>query len=104
MAWNNALYGALLIVPPRVAAEIPALDREVDRLYELAVARTWTSPEFRRERAKLGRMSADFLRLSRSLAGLADIDLPSIWTWDDSRNQVPAQVITTGDNTSEPPA
>jgi hypothetical protein len=104
VAWNNALYGALLIVPPRVAAEIPLLDREVDRLYDLAVARTWTPAEFRQERAKLGRMAADFLRLSRNLAGLADIDLPSIWTWDDSRNQVPIQVMTAGDDMSEPPA
>ena len=104
VAWNNALYGALLIVPPRVAAEIPPLDREVDRLYDLAVARTWTSAEFRQERAKLGRMAADFLRLSRSLAGVADIDLPSIWTWDDSRNQVSTQVMTASDDTSEPPA
>ena len=104
VAWNNALYGALLIVPPRVAAEIPALDREVDRLYDLAVARAWTSAEFRQERAKLGRMAADFLRLSRSLAGLADIDLPSIWTWDDSRKQMPEQVMTAGEDTSRPTA
>src|SRR5579871_2743505 len=35
--WNRALYGALLIASPDVAAEIPELDREVDRLLDLAV-------------------------------------------------------------------
>lgn len=80
--WNNAKYGALLIVPPAVVTKIPELDREVDRLIDLAVARTWTRTEFRQERANLGRMAADYLRLARSLAGLSDIELPSIWTWD----------------------
>ena len=81
--WNNALYGALLIAPPGVAGEIPKLDREVDRLLDLAVARRWTRREFRQERVRLGRMAADYLRLARGLAGLPDIDLSSIWAWDD---------------------
>jgi hypothetical protein len=80
--WNNALYGVLLIAPPGVAAKIPQLDREVDRLLDLAVFRSWTRTEFRQERANLGRMAAEYLRLTRSLAGLPDIELPSIWTWD----------------------
>jgi hypothetical protein len=82
VGWNNALYGALLIAPPSVAAKIPELDREVDRLVDLAVSQIWTRTEFRQERAKLGRMAAEYLRLTRSLAGLPDIELPSIWTWD----------------------
>jgi hypothetical protein len=82
VAWNNALYRALLIAPPSVATKIPDLDREVDRLVDLAVARSWTRTEFRQERAGLGRMAAEYLRLARSLAGLPDIELPSIWTWD----------------------
>ena len=81
--WNRALYGALLIAPPEVAAEIPELDREVDRLLDLAVARVWTRAEFRRERARLGRMAAAHLRLARTAAGLPGIELRSIWTWDD---------------------
>jgi hypothetical protein len=57
---------------------------EVDRLMELAVAQTWTRTQFRQQRADLGRMAADYLRLARSLAGLPDVELPSIWTWDAS--------------------
>jgi hypothetical protein len=82
VSWNNALYRALLIAPPSVATKIPELDREVDRLVDLAVSRIWTRTEFRQERASLGRMAAEYLRLARSLAGLPDIELPSIWTWD----------------------
>jgi hypothetical protein len=82
VGWNNAMYAALLVAPPSVAAKIPPLDQEVDRLCDLAVVRTWTRAEFRRERAELGRMAAEYLRTTRSLAGLADIALPSIWTWD----------------------
>ena len=83
VAWNSALYGALLIAPPGVAGEIPKLDREVDRLLDLAVSRQWTRKEFREERVRLGRMAAEYLRLARKLAGLPDIELSSIWAWDD---------------------
>ncbi|HXZ74994.1 MAG TPA: hypothetical protein VEH31_29565 [Streptosporangiaceae bacterium] len=71
-----------LLTPPEVAEKIPRLDREVDRLLDLAVARRWTRAEFRQERAPLGRMAAEYLRHARRLAGLPDIDLPSIWAWD----------------------
>lgn len=81
--WNNALYGALLIAPPGVADEIPRLDREVDRLLDLAIARQWNRADFRRERVRLGRTAAEYLRLARGLAGLPDIALSSIWAWDD---------------------
>ncbi len=82
VGWNNALHAALLIAPPGIAAKIPELDREVDRLMELGVARTWTRTGFRQQRASLGRMAANYLRLARSLASLPDIRLPSIWAWD----------------------
>ena len=82
VVWNNAQYAALLVTPPAVAAQVPALDREVDRLLDLACAQSWTRLEFRQERKKLGRMAAEYLRLARRLARLPDIDLPSIWTWD----------------------
>ena len=55
VSWNNALYRALLIALPSVATKIPELDREVDRLVDLAVSRIWTRTEFRQERASLGR-------------------------------------------------
>jgi hypothetical protein len=79
--WNSAIHTALLISPPSVAAKIPPLDREVDRLLELAIERIWTRTEFRRERLQLGRMAAEYLNLARNLAGLPNIELPSIWTW-----------------------
>jgi len=87
VAWNSALCGALLIIPPEVAAEIPELDREVDRLLDLAVSRRWNPGEFREERIMLGRMAADYLRRARTIAGLPDIGLPSIWAWDDGNGQ-----------------
>ena len=83
VAWNSALYSALLITPPEVAAEIPKLDREIDRLLDLAVSRRWERGEFREERILLGRMAAEYLRRARKIAGLPDIELPSIWAWDD---------------------
>ena len=87
IAWNSALYGALLIAPPEVAAEIPVLDREVDRLNRLARSRQWGREEFRQERIKMGRMAAEYLRRARKTAGLPDIELPSIWAWDDGSEQ-----------------
>ena len=84
VAWNSALYSALLIIPPEVAAEIPALDREVDCLLDLAVSRRWNRGEFREERIKLGRIAADYLRRARTIAGLPNIELPSIWAWPQS--------------------
>ena len=87
VAWNSALYSALLITSPKVAAEIPELDREVDRLLDLAVSRQWNRGEFREERIKLGRMAAEYLRRARKTAELPDIELPSIWAWDDGSEQ-----------------
>jgi hypothetical protein len=87
VARNSALYSALLITPPEVAAEIPQLDREVDRLLDLAVSRRWKRREFRKERIKLGRMAAEYLRRARKFAELPDIELPSIWAWDDGSEE-----------------
>lgn len=81
-AWNSARHKALLITPPEVAGEIPKLDHEVDRILDLAHARIWTRAEFRQERATLGRMAANYVRLARRIAGLPDIELVSIWSWD----------------------
>ena len=87
VAWNSALYSALLITSPEVAAAIPELDREVDRLLDLARSRRWKRGEFRGERVRLGRMAAEYLRRARKTAGLPDIELPSIWAWDDGTEQ-----------------
>ncbi len=82
VVWNNARYAAMLVTPPKVAEHVDKLDCEVDRLVDLACAQSWTRQEFRQERKKLGRMAAEYLRVARQRAGLADIELPSIWTWD----------------------
>jgi hypothetical protein len=82
VAWNNARYAALLVTPPAVAAQVPALDREVDRLLDLACEQTWTRLAFRQQRTRLGRMAAEYMKVDRKLAGLPDIHLPSIWTWN----------------------
>lgn len=83
IGWNSARYAALLVALPGPAAQIAPLDREVDRLLDLAASRPWTRDEFRKERADLGRLAAEYLRTSRREAGFPDIALPSIWTWDE---------------------
>ena len=80
--WNSAMYAAWLVALPGPAAQIALLDREVDRLLDLAASKQWTRDEFRQERATIGRLAADYLRTSRREAGFPDIALPSIWTWD----------------------
>lgn len=75
VVWNNAQYAALLVTPPEVAGQVSELDREVDRLLDLACAQTWTRLEFRQQRRRLGRMAAEYLRVGRRRAGLPDIDL-----------------------------
>lgn len=104
VAWNSALYSALLIAPPEVAAAIPKLDREVDRLLVLARSRRWGRGEFRDERIKLGRMAADYLRCARRIAGLTDIELQSIWAWDDGSDPTPSDTRIPEDGTFRPTA
>ena len=80
--WNSAMYAALLVSPPASARLIPEIDREVDRLLDEAMARSWSRTRFREERRALGRLAAGYLHTTRDLAGLPDIDLPSVWTWE----------------------
>jgi hypothetical protein len=87
-AWNSARHKALIIAPPQVAGKVPELDREVDRLIDLAHARAWTRAEFRQERVPLGRMAAGYLKHARQQAGLPDIVLTPIWAWDSGDHAV----------------
>ena len=80
--WNKARYKAILIVPAEIAATIPVLDEEIDRILKLAHSRAWTRAEFRQERIAIGRMAANYLKLARILAGMPGLELHSIWTWD----------------------
>ena len=80
--WNSAMYRALLINSPELAIRIRALDREVDRLLDLAMSRSWRREEFREQRKELGRLAAGYLQLARNVSGLPDVELTSIWAWD----------------------
>lgn len=80
--WNSSMYAALLVSPPAAAQLIPEIDREVDRLLDEAMAKSWSRTSFREERRVLGRLAAGYLHTIRELSGLPDIDLPSVWTWE----------------------
>ncbi|MCA1675245.1 MAG: hypothetical protein LC799_24665 [Actinobacteria bacterium] len=82
IAWNSAMYAALLVNPQEVVARIPGLDREVDRLLDQAMAKSWSRTDFRRERRDLGRLAADYLNVARTASGSPKIRLDSVWTWD----------------------
>jgi hypothetical protein len=47
IAWNSAVYAVLLVSPPGSAERIVGLDREVDRLLDLALARECAIAAFR---------------------------------------------------------
>ncbi|WP_146228015.1 hypothetical protein [Micromonospora sp. S4605] len=84
IAWNSAMYAVLLVGSPASTALVPDLDREVDRLWERAMARRWTRAEFREERKALGQLAARYLATNRTLSGHDGIALRSLWTWDES--------------------
>jgi hypothetical protein len=87
IAWNSAMYAVLLVSPPRPAERIFALDREVDRLLDLALSRQWAITDFRTERVTLGRLAADYLVEARRETGARDISVKSIWAWDGGPEQ-----------------
>jgi hypothetical protein len=80
--WNSAMYRSLLINSPELASRIRALDREVDRLLDLAMSRSWQREEFREQRRELGRLAAGYLQEARRVSGLPDVEIRSIWAWD----------------------
>ena len=82
ITWNSAMYAALLVSPAAAAELIPRLDREVDRLLDAAMDRSWSHSDFRQERRALGELAAEYLATSRKLAGFAAIDLPTVWSWE----------------------
>lgn len=84
--WNTARYAAALICPAREVDHLKELDREVDRVFDAALSRQWSGPEFRTERRRLGRLAADYLRAVRKSFGLSPIDPESLWAWDTDRD------------------
>lgn len=80
--WNSSIYAALLVSPPKLAALVQNLDREVDRLLERALERRWSRIDFREERRVLGRLAADYLNASRAEVGWSPVPIESVWAWD----------------------
>jgi hypothetical protein len=80
--WNSAIYAALLVGPRSLALRVQGLDREVDRLLDGAMSKQWTRQEFRDERREIGRLAAEYVSAVRKLTGQPDIQLRSVWTWD----------------------
>ena len=81
IGWNSSIYAALLVSPPKLAALVQNLDREVDRLLERAVEKRWSRVDFRDERRALGRLAADYLNASRAEVGWSPVPIESVWAW-----------------------
>jgi hypothetical protein len=84
IGWNSSIYVALLVSPPKIAELVQALDREVDRIIDLAVDKPWSREEFREERRALGRLAATYLNAARAETGWPPIPIESVWTWDEA--------------------
>src|SRR5579872_1104035 len=82
--WNSSIYAALLVSSPEIADMVQDLDREVDRLLELALGKQWSRVEFREERRSLGRLAATYLNASRAEVGWPPIPIDTVWAWDES--------------------
>ncbi len=82
IGWNSSIYAALLVSPPKLAALVQNLDREVDRLLERALEKRWSRDDFRDERRALGRLAADYLNASRAEVGWSPVPIESVWAWD----------------------
>lgn len=82
--WNSSIYAALLVSPPKLAALVQALDREVDRLVDIAMEKPWSRTDFRHERRALGRLAAQYLNASRAETGWSGSRLDSVWAWDET--------------------
>jgi hypothetical protein len=82
--WNSSIYAALLVSSPEIANMVQGLDREVDRLLELALGKVWSRAEFREERRSLGRLAATYLNASRAEVGWPPIPIDTVWAWDET--------------------
>ena len=89
--WNSSIYAALLVSSPEIADLVQDLDREVDRLLELALRKRWSKAEFREERRSLGRLAATYLNASRAEVGWPPIPIDTVWAWDESLDESAAR-------------
>jgi len=81
-SWNSAVHQILVAGTPALAQHVRSIDEEVDRLLDSALYQQWTRQGFRRERAPLGRMMAEFVDTVRNSVGLKPLSMTSVWTWD----------------------
>lgn len=80
--WNSARYAAALVCPHDQLALLDELDREVDRIFDEALAKRWTGREFRPVREELGRRGARFLAGVRAETLDSPLDpIETLWAW-----------------------
>jgi len=89
IAWNSAIYAALLVSPPHVAVMVQAIDREVDRLVDLAIAQRWSRAGFRDERRVLRKLAERYLNAMRSETGWPPLQIDTVWAWDEQETPSP---------------
>lgn len=83
VTWNTARHEAALMCPAGELTLLADLDRELDRMLEAAISKQWDPSDFRLERANLGAMASQYVRLARHTANEGKADLPSLWSWSD---------------------
>jgi hypothetical protein len=66
------------------------LDREVDRLTQRAMEKSWPRTEFREERRWIGRLAASYLNAPRAEIGWPPIPIDTVWAWDESPDDTTA--------------
>lgn len=91
VAWNTARHEAALMCPAAELTLLDGLDRELDHVLEVAISKQWDASEFRIERANLGAMASQYVRLARQTANEGKTDLPSLWSWSDDLDEASRQ-------------
>lgn len=81
--WNAALAQGLAVLLPHQSSYLLEMDREVDRLLDLANETQWRRMDFRGERKRLGELAVLLINDLRVSADLGRIETPSIWNWAD---------------------
>ena len=79
--WNGALAKGLAVLLPHQSSFLLEMDREVDRLLDLANFRQWERLEFRPKRERLGELALDLINDLRNSADLGRLETHSIWSW-----------------------
>ena len=83
--WNGALHQLLITAPPRLVALSRDLDKELDRLLDLAIENRRSREAFRAERVRSGRLAAEFVEEARRATGAAPFPIENVWTWAEEK-------------------